>query len=41
MSFKAISGRSDGVFWWFSVLSEDQEEDLLNSPKLSQSVAFS
>ena len=26
MSFKTIAGRSDGVFWWFPALSEDQEE---------------
>ena len=26
MSFKTIAGRSDGVFWWFSALSEDQEK---------------
>ena len=35
MSFKTIAGRSDGVFWWFPALSEDQEKTLLNSPKLS------
>ena len=35
MSFKTIAGRSDGVFWWFPALSEDQEKNLLNSPKLS------
>ena len=35
MSFKIIAGRSDGVFWWFSALSEDQEEKKLNSPTLS------
>ena len=34
MSFKTI-GRSDGVFWWFPALSEDQEKKFLNSPKLS------
>ena len=33
MSFQTISGRSDGVFWWFPALSEDQEKNLLNSPK--------
>ena len=26
MSFKTIAGRSDGVFWWFPALSEDQEK---------------
>ena len=26
MSFKTIARRSDGVFWWFPALSEDQEE---------------
>ena len=26
LSFKAIAGRSDGVFWWFPALSEDQEK---------------
>ena len=26
MSFKTIAGRSDGVFWWFCALSEDQEK---------------
>ena len=26
MSFQTIAGRSDGVFWWFSALSEDQEK---------------
>ena len=26
MSFKTIAGMSDGVFWWFPALSEDQEE---------------
>ena len=31
MSFKTIAGRSDGVFWWFPALSEDQEE---KKPKL-------
>ena len=35
MSFKTIAGRSDGVFWWFPALSEDQEKKMLNSPKLS------
>ena len=35
MSFKTIAGRSDGVFWWFPALSEDQAKKLLNSPKLS------
>ena len=27
MSFKTIVGRSDGVFWWFPVHSEDQEKN--------------
>ena len=27
MSFKTIAGRSDGVFWWFPVLSEDREKN--------------
>ena len=27
MSFKTIVGRSDGVFWWFPVLSDDQEKN--------------
>ena len=27
MSFKTIAGRSDGVFWWFPALSEDQEKN--------------
>ena len=35
MSFKTIAGRSDGVFWWFLALSEDQIVFLSNSPKLS------
>ena len=35
MSFKTIAGRSDGVFWWFPALSEDQKNKLSNSPKLS------
>ena len=35
MSFKTIAGRSDDVFWWFPALSEDQENKLSNSPKLS------
>ena len=26
MSFQVIAGRSDGVFWWFPALSEDQEK---------------
>ena len=26
LSFKTIAGRSDGVFWWFPALSEDQEK---------------
>ena len=26
MSFQIIAGRSDGVFWWFPALSEDQEK---------------
>ena len=26
MSFQTIAGRSDGVFWWFPALSEDQEK---------------
>ena len=26
MSFKTIAGRSDGVFWGFPALSEDQEK---------------
>ena len=25
MSFQTITGRSDGVFWWFPALSEDQD----------------
>ena len=25
MTFQTIAGRSDGVFWWFPTLSEDQE----------------
>ena len=35
MLFKTIAGRSDGVFWWFPTLSEDQDFFLSNSPKLS------
>ena len=36
MSFQTFAGRSDGVFWWFLALSEDQEKNCLsNSPKLS------
>ena len=35
MSFKTIAGRSDGVFWWFPAVSEDQDFLLSNSPKLS------
>ena len=35
MTFKTIAGRSDGGFWWFPALSEDQEKEMLNSPKLS------
>ena len=35
MPFQTIAGRSDGVFWWFPALSEDQERNLSNSPKLS------
>ena len=35
MPFKTIVGRSDSVFWWFPALSEDQENLLSNSPKLS------
>ena len=35
MPFQRIAGRSDGVFWWFPALSEDQEKKLSNSPKLS------
>ena len=27
MSFQTIGGRSDGVFWWFAALSEDQEKN--------------
>ena len=27
MSFQTIAGRSDGVFWWFPALSEDQEKN--------------
>ena len=27
MPFKTIAGRSDGVFWWFPGLSEDQEQN--------------
>ena len=26
LSFKTIAGRSDGVFWWFPALFEDQEK---------------
>ena len=26
MSFQTIAGRSDGVFWWFPALSEDQDK---------------
>ena len=26
LSFQTIAGRSDGVFWWFPALSEDQEK---------------
>ena len=28
MSFQTIAGTSDGVFWWFPSLSEDQEKKL-------------
>ena len=35
MSFKTIAGRSDGVLRWFPTLSEDQEKNCQNSPKLS------
>ena len=27
MSFKTIAGRSDGVFWWYPALYEDQEKN--------------
>ena len=26
IAFKTIAGRSDGVFWWFPALSEDQQK---------------
>ena len=36
MSFQTIiAGRSDGVFWWFPALSEDQDFFFFYSPKLS------
>ena len=28
MPFQTIAGRSDGVFWWFPALSEDQEKKI-------------
>ena len=33
--YQMLGGLSDGVFWWFPALSEDQEKKWLNLPELS------